>query len=74
MILIDSNSRIENYEFKTDFFLIKIIILRLNVKKETIKKSSIFVEQYVKVRLETAYKNRNKYVIISRVDSKESRR
>ena len=26
MILMDSNSRIENYEFKISFFLIKIII------------------------------------------------
>ena len=47
---------------------------RLNVKKEVIKKSNIFVEQYVKARFEAAYKNRDKYVIISRLDSKEYRR
>ena len=34
MILINSNSRIENYEFKINFFLIKIIILlTLNLAK-----------------------------------------
>ena len=44
------------------------------MKKEIIKKSNIFVEQYAKIRLEIAYKNRDKYIIISRPDSKEYRR
>ena len=32
MVLIDSNSRIESYEFKTSFFLIRIIILLTHFK------------------------------------------
>ena len=44
------------------------------MKKKTIKKSNVFAKQYVKTRLKTAYKNRDKYVIISRFDSKEYRR
>ena len=47
---------------------------RFNMKKKTIKKSNVFAKQYVKTRLKTAYKNRDKYVIISRFDSKEYRR
>ena len=47
---------------------------RLNVKKKIIKKSNIFAEQYAKTRLEIVYKNRDKYVIISRLNSKEYRR
>ena len=44
------------------------------MKEEIIKKSNVFVEQYAKIRLETAYKNRNKYIIISRFDSEKYRR
>ena len=47
---------------------------RLNVKKEIIKKSSVFAKQYAKIKFEAAYKDRDKYAIISRFNSKEYRR
>ena len=47
---------------------------RLSLKKKIIKKSNIFVKQYVKTKLKTTYKNRGKYIIISRSDLKEYRR
>ena len=46
---------------------------RFSLKKEIIKKTNIFIKQYVKIRFEVIYKNRDKYVIISRSNLKEYR-
>ena len=73
MILIYPNSRTGSYGFKRSFFLIRIIILRLNAKEEAIKKSNVFAEQYAKARLEAAYKNRDKYAIMSKPVTRETR-
>ena len=58
----------KNYLTRVDFYQ------RLSMKKEAIKKSNIFVEQYAKARFEAAHKDRDKYAIISRPDSEEYRR
>ena len=58
----------KKYLIRVDFYQ------RFNLKEKTIKKSNVFAKQYVKARLEVAYKDRGKYAIIPRPDLKEFRR